>query len=202
VDETLLVDPENRGISNVVVSLHVRPGQSYPAPHPSYTVTANGEVSLESNNCRFEPHVTLLQSTQTLVFRNREQFAVNLKIDTIRNMPVNPIVRPNESYEVAFSREERHPSRVTSSIHPWMDAWVVIKVTPYVAVTGVDGAFAIENLPQGKWRFHVWHEAAGNIEAVTVNGNGQQWVKGLVEFEVQQGMNSLNDVLVETSEFE
>jgi hypothetical protein len=42
--------------------------------------------------------------------------------------------------------------------HPWMTAHVLVANHPYVAVTGDDGAFTIENVPAGTYPITMWHE--------------------------------------------
>ncbi len=43
--------------------------------------------------------------------------------------------------------------------HPGARGWIWVTEHPYVALTGADGTFAIENVPAGRYVLHVWHEA-------------------------------------------
>src|ERR1051326_1441734 len=50
--------------------------------------------------------------------------------------------------------------RVFCNIHPTMSAVIVVQNTPYMAVTGPDGAFRIEGVAPGEYRFHIFDEQA------------------------------------------
>ena len=45
--------------------------------------------------------------------------------------------------------------------HPWMNAFVNVVPTPFFAVTGADGTFAISGLPAGEYTFGAVHEKLG-----------------------------------------
>ena len=72
----------------------------------------------------------------------------------------------------AKSHTFTHPGlvRVYCNVHPKMVAYVVVTPNRYYAQPGVDGSFAIENVPPGQYRLHVWHEriAAEIVKDVTV----------------------------------
>ena len=66
--------------ANVVVYLYLR-GKTAPV-HESYSETADAKVTLDNDKCRFEPHVCLLRTSQTLVVGNKDDVGHNTKIDT------------------------------------------------------------------------------------------------------------------------
>jgi hypothetical protein len=201
VDESLLVNQANNGISNLVVWLSVE--GPYPQPHPMYAVNANADVSLDASTCRLEPHVTLVRTSQTLVLRNAEPYATNLCIDSVRNHPVCTILKSGDNHRVGFDRgEEKHPASVRGTIQSWLSGWIIVKATPYMAATDNNGQFTIQNLPQGDWTFQVWHESAGHIESITINGDKMRWENGLFGYNVGPGVNDLGNVLIDPSEFE
>jgi hypothetical protein len=50
-----------------------------------------------------------------------------------------------------------------------MGAWIVVVDHPYHAVTGGDGGFVIENVPEGTYTLEIWHETLGSsTQTVTV----------------------------------
>ena len=59
------------------------------------------------------------------------------------------------------AKAERFPIQVTSSIRPWMTAYVRVFDHPYFAVTTADGAFEIKYAPRGELRLFVWQETTG-----------------------------------------
>lgn len=200
-DESLVVNEENKGIANVVLTLYLARGDKAPTPHPDYAKTATDEVHLDNQNCRFEPHVVLVRTSQTLVVGNKDAVGHNTKIDTLSNTPINPIIPANGELKHKFTDEERIPSLVSCSIHPWMNARVVVKESPYMAVTDADGNFEIKNLPVGDWTFLAWHEASGYVQEVKLGGKATKWARGRFEQSVKEGDNDMGDILIAPAAF-
>ncbi len=198
-NEEVVVNPDNNGLANVALYLYVGRGKKAPKAHPSYEATANEKVTLDNLNCRFEPRVVALRTTQTLLVGNKDSVGHNTKVDAIKNIPKNPIIPANGSTEMKFPKEERLPTLVSCSIHPWMSARVIIKASPYMAVTDKDGKFKIENLPVGEHTFQVWHEACGYVAEVTIDGKKEKWARGRVELTVNDGDNDLGQIKVSPS---
>ena len=201
LNEDLVVNPENGGIANVVLYLYVARGKKAPTPHPDYAKTATDEVVLDNKDCRFEPHVVTLRTTQTLKVGNSDSVGHNTKVDALKNIPINPILPANGVIKQKFPKEERLPVLVSCSIHPWMNARVVIRESPYMAVTDKDGKFEIKNLPVGEHTFQVWQEAAGYVSSVVIDGKKTKWSKGRFEHTVNDGDNNLGVIKVEPSLF-
>jgi len=49
------------------------------------------------------------------------------------------------------------------------------------------GECVIENLPTGRWKFHIWHERTGPIKEATRNGFEEKWPDGIMEVEIIDG---------------
>jgi plastocyanin len=180
LDETVVVG-ENGGIAGIVVYLYAKRGSAAPEPHESYAESANAEVILDNKLCRFEPHVRLLRTTQTLVVKNSDPVGHNTKIDASENSAFNQTIPTGSQLSVTMEKAERSPVPVSCSIHPFMKGWLIVQDTPYCAVTDENGEFEIENLPAGAHTFQVWHEKLNNVQNVTVNGAEATWSKGRVE---------------------
>ena len=187
VDETLVVNPENNGIRNVVATLSRGRDSSAIPIHDSYLEHARDKVVLDNNKCRFEPHVTLLWTTQTLVLKNSDPVGHNTNIRTNSNPPINDIVPGGASVDKEFPRAERGPADVACSIHPWMTARLVIRDDPYFAVSDKDGNLQIKNLPEGAWTIQFWHEAVKYLKEVKVDGNKTEWKRGSVDVKIENG---------------
>ncbi len=196
-DESLVVNPENRGVANVIVYLYLGRRDTPPTPHPSYEKTADAEVMFSNDKCRFSPRVALLRTTQTLKIANADTVGHNTKIDCFSNAPINPIIPAGSDIEQQFSAQERLPTRVSCSIHPWMTGWLVVKNNPYFAVTDENGAFEIKNLPAGKWTLQVWQEKSGYVKEVKKGGKATKWKKGRFKITVKDGQTeNMGDLLV------
>lgn len=200
-NESLVVNPDNKGVKDVVVYLYTKKGADV-AVHESYESTKDMEVSLDNASCRFEPHVALLRTTQTLVIGNKDPVGHNTKIDASKNVAVNDTIPANGSSKKQFPEAERLPVRVSCSIHPWMQGWLLVKDNPYFAVSDADGKFEIQNLPVGKWTFQFWHEEPGYVSEVAKDGAKESWKKGRVEIEIKAGDNDLGTIEIPASAFE
>lgn len=163
-DERLVVNPKNKGIANIVVYLRKKPT----AISSSYDSDAKADVQLDNMLCRFEPHVQLLRTTQTLVVGNKDPKGHNTKADTFVNSPFNQLIPALGSMKQNLSAAERLPVKVSCSIHPWMTAIVVVQDHPYMAKTDENGKFEIRELPTGeKLDIQFWHESSGYVRKVT-----------------------------------
>jgi hypothetical protein len=202
LDESLLVNDENGGIANVIVFLYVGRGEEKPPVHESYQATANEEVLLDNCHCRFDPHVTLLRTTQTLVAGNSDAIGHNTNFTTFRNAAYNKLIPAGGQEKLQFPIEEPLPVKVACNIHPWMGGWLVVKDHPYMGVSDPNGKVVIKNLPIGELTFQVWHEKAGYLREVIVNGEETEWNRGRVTLEIKPGQNDLGEIKIPASMFE
>lgn len=199
VDESLVVNKENNGIANVIVYMYLRSGT--PPIHESYAKTADAKVMLDNLKCRYEPHVVLLRTSQTLTIGNKDTVGHNSKIDTFSNPPTNFTIPPGASLDQQFTESERLPTGVSCAIHPWMKAWVVIKDNPYMGVSDKDGKLEIKNVPAGKWTFQFWQEKSGYVDTVKVNGTPTEWTRGRLEVDIKPGKNDLGEIKIAPEAF-
>jgi hypothetical protein len=201
LEERLIVDPQTKGIANVLAWLYVSPRDPAPPIHDSYAETAESEVVIGSTKVSIDPHVNLMRTGQTLVLRNTDPIGDGFKIDFLMNPPLNILVQPEGEYRTRVQNEERMPARVSCPIHPWESGWLLVRSHPYMAVSGSDGRFVISNLPAGKWTFQFWQEAANYLEEATVDGAATQWRRGRADIEIRPGMNDLGDIVLAADKF-
>ena len=127
LEEDLIVDRQSHGLANVVVWLHLGRDDPLPEIHSSYMATAGAEVNVDAKGCRFEPHISLLRTTQTLVLRNRNPIGDSAKIDLFANPGINITIPVGGEMRYQIQRAERLPVRVSCSIHSWESAWLLVK---------------------------------------------------------------------------
>lgn len=200
VDESLVVDEKTGGIKNVVI--YLAPPRNVEVPiHESYDRQRGRRPKLDNWECRFTPRVVLLWKQQMLVIGNSDPIGHNAMIDTRRNPPINVTIPSGGTYEQEFTLEEREPAAVSCSIHPWMRGWLLIRDTPYMAVTDDEGKFEIENLPEGEWEFVCWHEKAGYLTEVLVDGKATRWRRGRLTRRISSPGNQLGVVTVDAAQF-
>lgn len=196
VNESLVVGKEG-GIRNIIVYMYLRSDDAKPSIHPSYEMKIKDKVKLDNVGCRFEPHVVLVRTGQTLVLGNPDAVGHNTKIDTFTNPAINPLLPAGASLDQKYGAPERLPTQVSCNIHPWMTAWVVIKDNPYFAVTDAKGKFTIKNVPAGKWTFQFWQEKAGYVQDVSVGGKKTKWTRGRLAVDIPaQGTKDLGTIKV------
>lgn len=203
-NENLLIDPDTRGIADVIVRLRANKDTA-PQVHPSYH-NASRDVTLAYVGCRLHPRITLLRTSQNLVIHNRDPVGHCALIQTIVNPGYNSIIHSLESRTLRFAKAEHHPIQVGCSVHPWCTATLVIQEHPYMAVTNSTGKFTIQNLPVGKHTFQFQHPRAGYLTSAYLDHEPNQndraaWPKGRKTLRIQSGTNDLGDIYVPVAQF-
>ncbi|MEC7566442.1 MAG: hypothetical protein VX738_12240 [Planctomycetota bacterium] len=199
VDESLVVNPENKGIANVIVFYRDR----VPAKiHPSYNELLDKPIKVDNRKCRFEPHVVPVWTKRKLEVANGDPVGHNVKVDTFFNPPINPILPAGTSLQQTYSMEERLPSKMSCSIHAWMSGWLVIRDNPYIGVSNRDGLMEIKNLPAGEFEFQFWQEKAGYVQQVSRDGTNIEWVRGRVKIKIEDGKTTdLGEIVIGADKF-
>ena len=167
----LLIDPESKGIANVLVYL-----RRAKVVHPDLAKSMEPEVIFDQKGCRFIPHVMFVHKDQAIRVLSDDPIPHNTHTNTIRNQPQNFLVAANDRKGTLlnFRSGEPVPIPVNCDIHAWMKAYWLILDHPYAAVTDEQGRFTIRDLPAGEHSFRVWHERPGYIDRkykVVVNPN-------------------------------
>lgn len=157
-DESLLVDPETKGVANVFVFLQRAPDDI----HPDLKQAELDELVFDQKHCRFDPHAMVVRTNQTVLVKSDDPVLHNTHTFPTFNSPENWGIPPKErdGLPLTFRRREPSPVPVRCDIHPWMTAWWLVVDHPYAAVTNERGEFTIANLPAGEHRFRVWQERA------------------------------------------
>ena len=199
VDESLVVDPESKGIANVIVFYRDRTPAKI---HPSYNDTLEAPVVVDNIKCRFEPRVTSVWTKRKIDFKNSDPVGHNVKVDTFFNPVINPILPAGAKISQSYSMEERLPTKVSCSIHPWMTGWIVVRNDPYIGVSDKDGNLEIKNLPEGEFEFQIWQEKAGYIQQVTQDGKTVEWARGRVKIKIEDGKtNDFGTIVIGADQF-
>ena len=162
-DEKLVVDPETKGIANVVIYLAKKPAKV----HPDLATSKEKEVIFDQKNCQFIPHVLTVHTDQVVRVKSDDAVPHNTHTKPLKNNSENFVVGANDRAGVLMkpmTLVEKTPVKVTCDLHPWMGAYWVILDHPYAAVTDAKGNFEIPNLPVGTHEFMVWQESAGWLD--------------------------------------
>lgn len=150
-NEALIVSSD-RGVQNVVIVLEGLPksARSRETAHPVFRLT--------NWQCRFAPHVSVMQVDDDLEISNLDPILHTAKA---LQSQVNVGLYPGRALRRVIGAPALGPLKITCEIHPWMLAWVFLTDNPYYAVSDVHGEYQIEDVPPGKYRLKFWHELLG-----------------------------------------
>ncbi len=164
LDESVIVNPKNKGVKNVVVFLRpddTDPKSEFPKDkiHPDDAKRKPAEVAIDQPCCMFVNRVTVARVGDTLLVKNSAPVAHNFFWDSGNNGAHNVTVPKMESWKMpAALVKENPPIQYKCTIHGWMTGYVRIFDHPYYTVTDENGNFEIKNAPAGKFRIVFWHE--------------------------------------------
>lgn len=177
LDESLIVNAQDRGIANVVLELYVA-GKDKPPVHPRLEELRKAPARLESRRCAFKPHIVTVLTGQSFEWINIDTVGHNVNIGVTRNRPFSDLIPAAAKLTRTFTDRERAPVRVGCNIQPWMRSYLVITDHPYVAVSDASGKFAIGDLPPGEWKFRVWQEKSVTSMKSSVTASVKPGTKG------------------------
>jgi hypothetical protein len=164
LDESVVVNPKNRGVKNVVVFL--RPDSTNPKAEfskeqlpPGDASRKPGEVVIDQPCCMFVNRVTVARVGDKLVVKNSAPVPHNFFWDSSNNGAYNVTIPKMDKWTMPEAiKKENPPIQFKCTIHGWMTGYVRVFDHPYYAVTDENGKFEIKNVVPGKYRIVYWHE--------------------------------------------
>lgn len=166
--QELVVDPETKGVANVVVYL-LKPAGSNPAAAEAL-LKAHPKAVLDQKDCVFLPHVQAIYQEQPLTIKTSDPVSHNVRYQGFTNGALNQMLGAGAKPLEVKLKAERRPMQVACDIHPWMTSWVAVFDHPYFAVTDKTGAFEIKGVPAGSQNLIAWQEKAGYINEGKAKG--------------------------------
>ncbi len=149
-DESLIINPENKGIQNVVISLeNISQGKKH---DPTI-------VTLDNSQCQFVPHTLAVMVGDSYELKSSDPIIHNthLRLDggsTFLNIVLAPngnaIKRPLTKVGIINGR---------CDAHHFMTVNMLVFSHPYFAITDQKGEFKISDIPPGKYNVKIWHES-------------------------------------------
>jgi plastocyanin len=122
----------------------------------SGTKASTGEMKSASK--RFQPRVIVVSKNATVQFPNADPIYHNVFSVSGANRFDLGLYRSGASKPKTF--EEPGLVRVYCNIHPQMVGFVVVVDSDFAAVTGTDGSFRIDSVPDGARTLKAWNEQA------------------------------------------
>src|SRR6266496_1099988 len=158
------------------------------SPAAVATAATPATVEIAISDKTYAPHVVVVPVEPTGTTPTRDPFNHNVFSVSEPNSFDLGLYGRGEAKSYAFE----HPGleRVYCNVHPRMVAYVWVMANRYYAQPGNDGTFAIDNVPSGRYRLHVWHEripsevikdvspdgAGGEAELqIALNARGYKW---------------------------
>lgn len=86
-DESLVVNKKNKGIANIAIFLRPARGADLKV-HPSYEKTAGSKTELKFHKGRFEPHMLLVRTSQTMVHHSMDSVFYSPHFHVFKNHPL------------------------------------------------------------------------------------------------------------------
>lgn len=170
-EETWIVGP-NGGLANCVITLTPKsPTDAVVAPPVKSAVMSKVGV-------RYVPRVLVVTPATEVVLRNEASPCRGFQITGHPRYPhdFNYLIPEGSEQKITMRGPDR--CSVTCPIRPYVRGYIVVVDTPYFAVTGPSGRFAVAGVPPGEYRVGVWLEGVGKVPAdagpveVTVTKNG------------------------------
>ena len=168
------VNPQNKGVQNVVVWVKPPDGKFFKPNTPSEKTWKKDDVAINMPHCAFVPHVQVAfvsyfdgkdpqKSGQKIKLVNDAPITHNVKWtgSTLRSPGANPILQPKQEDDITsrVKADTQTPIALACNIHTWMHGYLWAIDTPYYAITDKDGTFEIKDLPAGTEVYVVqWHE--------------------------------------------
>jgi plastocyanin len=199
VEERLVVNPENKGIKDIVVYVYTgRGGTDLPEMD-----LENETLILANDQCRFAPHVVIAKAGDLLQITNPDEVGHNANISAFANQSINVTLAPGAKHDFPLENPERGPMKVECNIHPWMTGWVFVQDHPFIAKSNENGELEIKGLPTGDVTFRIWAEAAdGAIKEVQINGKSEKLRLNRFELDIEEGENDLGTFEIPADAFD
>ena len=171
-----LVVSKGKGIKNVVVYLRARSAEP--------TVPAKNPV-MDQIDCRYVPHVLVVTEGTTVDMQSSDPVAHNVHSHAKKNEAPNWQI-PGPGKALPLKLVKREAIKFTCDIHNWMTGYIFVVDNDYYAVTGYkdskgkwigsddyeassdNGAYALKDIPAGKYRIQAWHEELGATKAKAI----------------------------------
>jgi plastocyanin len=149
--EDCLIDPDSRGVRNVIVYL-----ESDALRDRSNTVRQ--DIVVDNRNCRFEPHVNVSTVGSTVEVKNSDLVYHTTHLYGPPGFAeFNPGMRTQgESERTVLTRPGLY--QVKCDRHGWMSAFLRVESHPFHAVTNEKGHFEITGIPAGTYQVGMFHE--------------------------------------------
>lgn len=165
--EEFVVDPETRGLANVVVFWE-RPSGEHAA------VQGSSVITVSQTNCRYEPHVQVGPTGATIEIMNNDGILHNIHVYDSEGETLFNIAQPvfKKKLERKLNSQDK-VIRFRCDVHKWMNGYILQLDNAAYAITDSKGLFRLDGVHTGTQDINFWHEGLGKAVR-TVNVNPQE----------------------------
>ena len=150
-----------------LANVFVRVLDAGPEPPPNLAAV------IDQRRCVFHPRVQGAVRGQRVEIRNGDPTLHNVHGYAAASTLFN-YAQPAGAPPVQLARTERTGLiKLKCDVHPWMTAFLHVEENSHFAVTGADGAFAIDGLSARRYQVEAWHERFGPKRASIEVAEGQ-----------------------------
>jgi hypothetical protein len=129
---------------------------------PAYTFEMPpAPAVLDQKGCFYTPRVLGVRVGQPIALSNSDPTFHNVHALPRTNREFNTGLSPGIAPTRRTFTAPEVMVRFKCDVHGWMAAHVGVLPHPFFAVTGADGAFALQGLPPGTYTIEAWHERFG-----------------------------------------
>jgi hypothetical protein len=166
-EDTYLVNPENNGLQNAVISLE---GITRGKKHEPATLV------LENFKCRFVPHVLAGMAGDSYEIRNGDPVLHNTHL-RFEGTTILNVAMPEHGKNIKKPLTQPGMIAAKCDAHPFMNGALWVFDHPYFAVTDKNGEFQISDIPPGTYKVKIWHEGVSIKEKeVTIAPGGKTYL--------------------------
>jgi hypothetical protein len=147
--EALIVSPNTKGVKNTLVYLEeVAKGKDFKSV----------QAILDNAKCLMAPHVLGMVKGADLALKNSDPLLHNMHAMAEGTVVFN-LALPIQGQTIKRRVRKTGMITVTCDTHTHMRAHLLVLDHPYFAITDENGAFALADVPPGKYKLTIWHES-------------------------------------------
>lgn len=148
LEDTFLVNPENNGLQNAVISLE---GIAKGKKHDLATLV------LENSKCHFLPHILAGVVGDSYEIRNPDPILHNTHL-RLEGTTILNVAMPEKGRNIKKTLTQAGLIGVKCDAHPFMSGSILVFDHPYFSVTDKNGEFKVTDIPPGTYKVKIWHE--------------------------------------------
>lgn len=145
-------------------------------------------AQMEANVCQFLPFVSVVSDKRQITVANRDPVAHDIQGYAYDQSGIDIVLHraaldKRGTTDVVNLTKGRKVFTMQCGRHSYMQSWGYAIDNPYHAVTNLDGAFTIGDLPPGKYKVKAWHPTLGSQEReITITSSGSTSLEFTFEY--------------------